>query len=190
MNEEIKQESSIPTAARVSLVTLAELAQWWESTGYKMITTSQLISWSLELLRNSLRLNRKISEIEMSVASANRYLTEKGLYQRNVRNRSIKKVATAIRFEGMREEGYNPTIEDPINYKMVHKSSSVRPFEGQIDLVQLEGYPDGYMYRRGDEEGRDRLIEKLRTEGIKSVREQVDENLAQAKEGMIAVKKE
>lgn len=195
MNEiEVRQESSIVTGARINIVTLAELAKWWENSGQRISTMSQLVSWSMDLLKATLVANEKIDKEEMSIVEANRYLLAKGLYQKSTRNKSFSKIATAIRFEGIREDGRNPQSEDPKSYNIVHNEKSVKPFKGEVKIVndqeyiQLEGYPDGYMYRRGDEAQRDRLIEQLKIAGIKSVMERTEEAIAKAKEeGRIAI---
>lgn len=189
MNEiEVKQESSIVTASRVNIVTLAELAKWWEESGQRIGTMSQLISWSMDVLKATLVANGQIAKDEISIIDANRYLMTRGLYQKSARNRSFNKIATAIRFEGIREGGNNPQNEDPKSYNIVHNKKSVKPFGGEVktindqEYLQLEGYPEGYMYRKGDEAQKSRLIEQLKKLGIKSVNEQTDEAIAKAKE--------
>jgi hypothetical protein len=143
-SEEARQEASIPTAARINLVTLAELAKWWEDNGRRIRTMSQLISWSMDLVRDVLRTNGKIVEVEMSIADANNYLSEKGLYQRSVRERGIKKIATALRFESLREEGVNPKDYVPQQYNIVHNKQSVQPLEGKVEVGYVSPYEDDY----------------------------------------------
>ena len=55
-----KQETSIPVQSRTSIISLAELAKYWETTEYDIRSMSQLISWSLDLLRDILKSNESI----------------------------------------------------------------------------------------------------------------------------------
>ena len=137
-DKEIKQEQSIPTAARVNLITLAKLSEWWNSSGHQVRSMSQLISWSMDLLKEILVSNGKILDTEISVVEANRYLSEHGLYQQSVRRRAVKKIATAIRFEGMREEGIDPKAELPSHYNILHNKKSIEAFSQIVDIPQGE----------------------------------------------------
>ncbi len=126
MNEiERKQEASISVQGRVSIVELAELGKYWESNGYDIRTISQLIGWSIDLLYEVLKGNGKVSEVKGTVAEAYNYLVSKGLWQRSMEKRNKAKVATAIRFEGIREEGYEPEIVDPRSFGILHNNRSV-----------------------------------------------------------------
>ncbi len=137
MNEEARQESSVPVQTRVSIVCLAELDIYWSREGRGINSMSQLISWSLELLNEILRVNGKIESID-SVADAHKYLDDRGLYQKSLKKRSFDKISTAIRFEGMREVGEDPkeNIEGRENvvrsYNMLHNVKSVKGYNGKV----------------------------------------------------------
>jgi hypothetical protein len=191
---EIKQENSIPTAARISLVTLAELTKWWEDSGYRMKTMSQLIAWSMDLLRDTLRANEKIDKESMSLSDAHKFMSGKGLYQMGVRSRSVKKEATALRFDALRSEGVEPKEYVPDQYNRLHNKQSVessnvkvRTNFDRIKMTRLEEYPD-YEYPEGDFATRDRMIAQLKLSGIKSLSEQRAEELERAKMSDLVVK--
>lgn len=141
MNKVTKQESSIPIQCRVSLVTLAELARYWKNEKYDIRTVSQLNSWSLYLLAEILTTNGMLGE-EMSISEAREYLIHHGLYQKSSLDRSHKKISAAIRFEGLRDEGIEPSMikEERRIHSLMHKEpnkftgapSSVEPFEGRV----------------------------------------------------------
>lgn len=143
MNKETKQESSIPAQCRVSIVTLASLANYWKANGYKISTVSQLMSWSLYLLTEILESNKLIG-VEPSIEEARDYMMREGLYQKVTGDRGYKKLNAAIRFQGMRKEGINPansSIKEDRNIShMLHrapnqftgKPSSVEPFMGRV----------------------------------------------------------
>lgn len=144
MNKETKQESSIPVATRVSVVTLAELDKYWvEGEGKYIKSMSQLVSWSLELLTEVLRANGKIESIE-SVAEAHRRLMGRELYQPSLSKRSFNKIGTAIKFENLRLEGIDPKKDfgEGSNvtraYNMLHNSKSVQPLsrKGYSELTK------------------------------------------------------
>lgn len=193
--QESKQEASIPTAARVNLISLAELAKWWEESGHRLKSMSQLIAWSIDLLRDILRSNGKIDETDISLADANRYLNEKGLYQLGVRSRSFKKEATAIRFESMREEGIDPKEYVPGQYNVLHNKNSIEPSTvkvrknnfSEVNWIPLEEYPE-YLYPEGDEVAKEKLIRQLAEKRVKSVSEMRDEQLRVGMESELVVK--
>ena len=140
MNKEIKQEASIPVQSRVNIVSLAELSNYWEDLDYNVNTMSQLVSWSLDLLCEVLRSNEMIKPgVFNSVSKAHSYLIEKRLYQRSLKERSFKKIGTAIRFENMRKEGVDPKCYDSRGYNMIHnKEGAVQPFEGSVKNSKIE----------------------------------------------------
>lgn len=129
---EKKIESSIPVQARVSIVELAELAKYWESEGYEIRSMSQLISWSISIFYEVLKNNKLVSIEDMTVVEANRYLSRKSLYQRSMENRFRSKIATAIRFEGIREEGGDPKIVDPRSYNILHNKKSMKTLDNNV----------------------------------------------------------
>ena len=144
MDKETKQESSVPVATRVIVVTLAELDKYWvEGEGKYIRTMSQLVSWSLELLTEVLRANGKVESIE-SVAEAHRRLMGRELYQPSLSKRSFNKIGTAIKFENLREEGIDPKkgFGEGSNvtraYNMLHNVKSVQPLnrKGYSELTK------------------------------------------------------
>jgi hypothetical protein len=138
-DEESKVEGSIPVQARVNIKGLANLDLYWESEGYQIKTMSQLIGFSIELLNDILEANGKIREKIDSVAEANHYLTNRGLYQQSMKNRSFKKIGMAIAFENMREEGADPKFHASGQYNRMHRQpdqrgnpSTVQPYTGRV----------------------------------------------------------
>lgn len=94
----VKQESSVPVQSRVSVMTLAELDNYWNSEGYEIRSMSQLVSWSLDLLCEILDSNKLLTRVE-SIGEAHSYLKKKGLYQRSLEKRSFKKITKDIKYE-------------------------------------------------------------------------------------------
>jgi hypothetical protein len=156
MNKEIKQEASIPVQTRTSVVSLAELDQYWTSEGRGIKSMSQLVSWSVELLCEVLRSNGKIKSIE-SIAEAHRYLEGRELYQPSLRKRSFDKLGSAIRFENLREVGEDPGEvtegRENINraYKMLHNKTSVQPFNGVVQSPGISNMLDYFNNIKDDE---------------------------------------
>ena len=129
---EVKQERSMPVNARVDVVDLAELARYWSNQGYVLRSVSQLVSWSMNLLREVLIANEQIKPT-LDMISARSYLKDYGLTQPSNERRSAKKIATAIRFTQMRREGLNPKYDDPMSYNEVHNSHSVSSPQMPVD---------------------------------------------------------
>ena len=130
MNKKVKQESSIPVQARVSLMDLAKLVLYWEEQGYSIRSMSQLVGWSLSLMCEVLGSNELTSNNEMSVVGAMEILERRSLFQKSLKDRSFKKIGAAIRMEGMRREGVDPEIVDTVEHNILHNTHSVQPFEG------------------------------------------------------------
>jgi hypothetical protein len=138
-SEESKTEGSIPVQSRVNIKNLANLDLYWESERYHIRTMSQLIGFSMELLCEILESNGKIINKIETVAEANQYLNERGLYQQSMKDRSFKKIGMAIAFENMREEGADPKFHASEQYHRVHRKvdthgnpSAVQPFTGRV----------------------------------------------------------
>lgn len=123
-------ESSLPVQSRISIITLAELEKYWSGDGHNIKTMSQLVSWSVNLLKEVLRVNGKLCFEPMNVTEADRHLQNKGLYQSSMMKRGFKKRATALSFENLRYEGVDPKEYVPRQYNVVHDKNSVEPFEG------------------------------------------------------------
>ena len=156
MNKETMQESSVPVQSRVSIVTLAQMARYWEVNETNIRTVSQLVSWSLYLLADILKTNGHL-EREPSVAEAKEYMVRRELFQQGTVSRGMKKLDAAIRFEGLREEGIFPRRGDrkrkkggrdynEMVYAMLHKDpnrisgepSSVEPWGGSVSHSRLD----------------------------------------------------
>ena len=130
MNKEVKQESSIPVQARVSLIDLARLVLYWEEQGYSVRSMSQLVGWSLSLLSEVLGNNKLVYDGDMSLVNAKEVLSKRDLFQKSLKERSFKKIGAAIRMEGLREIGIDPEKVDNADYNILHNKHSVQPFEG------------------------------------------------------------
>lgn len=135
MSRGIKQERSIPVQSRIRLDDLAELATYWETEGFDISNMSKLVSWSISLLREVLAGNGKLPVQVRELADARRMLIERGLYKGekdSMGRRGFRKLGTSISFESMRNEGVDPAQVVPRQYKMLHKGSSVEPFDGRV----------------------------------------------------------
>lgn len=185
MDREQKQESAIATAARVSIVTLAELDKYWDKEGYKVRTMSQLINWSLERLAEIVKSNGLEVGVN-SVAEAHQYLASRRLYQTGMLRRGAPKIESALKFESLREEGVDPKDYVSEQYKIRHNNRSVQAapkgFENNMqrtNWLPVPGYPDVY-YPEGDAEQLKKILEQLKASGRKSDREVLDEELEAA----------
>lgn len=127
MDKETRQESSIPVQSRVSLITLAELASYWEKEGYGVRTMSQLIAWSLDMLCEVIKRNGAMPVVIESVLEAHKQLEHRGLYQGSMKERAYKKIGAALRFETLRGEGVDPKDYTPTDYNILHNKRSVVP---------------------------------------------------------------
>jgi arylamine N-acetyltransferase len=134
---EEKREMAMAVSARCNVATLAELAQYWMNEGYNIRTASQLVSWSLELAKEILVNNSKI-KLSFDFINGRKYLANCGLTQASMSKRTIKKEATAIRFEMMRKEGFDPRTGDPNSWNALHNKHSIEPAPN--DLTNDEEY--------------------------------------------------
>jgi len=162
MSKEVKQESSIPIQTRVSFMSLAKLHIYWTLEGYNVRTMSQLGSWSIDLLCEVLEANGKMPAQLETLAEAHQYLQRHGLYQGSLQGRAMKKIGTALRFETLREQGRDPKYNTPRQHEMLHKESSVQPFEGTVETGVVV---DGGM---SDEEW-NRIQERIEEEKRKEI---------------------
>lgn len=124
-SNEVKVERSMPVNARIDVVDLAELAKYWSDNGHYIKSISQLVSWSINLLKEILVENNQVKP-ELDMITARDYLKQRGLTQPSNERKANKKIAAAIRFTQMRKEGLNPQFDDPINYHEVHNQHSVK----------------------------------------------------------------
>ena len=122
-------ERSVPVQSRVDFITLAELALYFERLGTPPRTMSQLISWSLDHLVHGWSeaglLDRCIEDSEHAME----VLSVRGLLQRSMLKRSMKKIHNAIAFENLRKEGVDPRGYAPVMYDTIHNTNSVKPTE-------------------------------------------------------------
>lgn len=174
-----KQESSIPIQSRISLISLAELAKYWKDTEYEIRTMSQLVSWSLDLLRDILKANDMITKDIESVVEARDYLVDNNLWQRKVSKRAFVKLGNAVRFQGFRDRGENPETRDEmskIGHNLMHNKHSVEPYEDKVSARQrlvakataiyheLEAIEDEAPEKLSQEEVKARYRKKMREE--------------------------
>ena len=127
-SDEVKQERSVPVQSRVDLVLLAKIAKYWETTECSIKSMSQLISWSVELLMDVLVSNNAINDEELSLTEARNYLSNRKLMQRSMEKKGIRKIATAMAFESMREDGVNPEGYVKRQHTVLHNENSVKPY--------------------------------------------------------------
>jgi len=136
MDKEMRRESSVPVASRVSIVDLAKMDLYWrrvENTHIKSM--SQLVSWTFAALVEIVEKNGKMpEEVARDVLSAHKYLEARGLYQRSLRKRSEGKIVTALGFENLRRQGVDPAVYSPSTHKMIHSEHSVKPFDGEVEI--------------------------------------------------------
>lgn len=121
-----RKESMVPVQGRVSIMTLAELDEYWKAHGVSIGSMSQLIGWSLELFRELLQVNGRLERVIERVDEAHRHLSERGLYQTALRKRGSKKIMHAMMFENLRDEGVEPSEYASRQHQMVHKSGTTR----------------------------------------------------------------
>lgn len=134
MDREIRKESSVPIASRVSIVDLAKMDLYWrrvESTHIR--TMSQLVSWTFAAMVEVIEKNEKMPEGIDSVAAAHRHLEARGLYQQSLKRRSQSKIVSALGFENLREQGSDPSVHSSRAYNVVHSKHSVEPFADEVD---------------------------------------------------------
>lgn len=156
-------EASLPVQSRISLITLANLDIYWTRSGYNIATMSRLVSWSLELLWEILVANNQGKENITTAAEADRYLEMRGLRQKSLKKKGIKKLSTAISFESLRQEGVDPRNYVPQQHKMLHRSNSVKGFTGEVRAVSnnLDIIEEAIeKARRMKEEERERELEE------------------------------
>ncbi len=127
MSRTVKEESSVPVQSRVSFMSLAKLHAYWVREGYSIRTMSQLVGWSIDLLCEVLEANEKMPMQIKTLAEAHSYLQCHDLYQKSMRERALKKIGTALRFESMRSVGEDPKNVVPVQHSMMHGRTAVVP---------------------------------------------------------------
>jgi len=173
MKTEAKQESSISVQSRISMNSLAELDMYWISEGKGIKTVSQLVSWSLDLLCEILRANEKLPRSIEAVREARNYLEMRALIQPSLHRRNFDKIGSAIKFEGMRENGDDPSKElldsegEIANsnimrqYRILHNKNSVQPFDGRVVGDKIKRAVEIYKSIGNDQLGTTELTEGL-----------------------------
>ena len=136
-NKEIKQERSVPVQSRIDIVSLAKIAKYWE-TKCEIRTMSQLVSWSIDLLMEVLDNNNVIEIDDMNIADARNYLSSKGLIQKSMNKKGIRKIATSMAFESLRDEGVDPKEYTEKQYTILHNKGSVKPYNGEVSNREVE----------------------------------------------------
>lgn len=124
-----KVERLVSVQSRVDLTSLAKLDLYWKGEGYDLPTVSRLVSWSVDLLVEVLEANGK-SKVEISLREAHNYMQSRGLIQRKMMGRG-KKLSAGLRFESIREEGFEPREVCPHDFNVVHSNKPV-PFSGTV----------------------------------------------------------
>jgi len=171
MDEE-KVERSIVVSARVDMLALAKMDRYWLSKGTPVKSMSQLINWTVDLMAQVLEANGLKVEGLNSAKEANDHFRFRGLYQGSNVKRSRQKIATAIRFEGMRKEGLDPRGEDPLSYTTMHNSKSVQPAEEVYrDGVKVLSKEEAdYWIRKADEQRADRERKEARAAADEAIK--------------------
>jgi len=168
--EEIRREATVPVQSRIDIRTLAEICKYFADGEAKISTASQLVSWSLEILAETLRRNDKIELDKPSIEAAYQYLESNGLMQKRMKR---KKLTLARGFEELRMEGEDPMMYASGDYKSIHNNPN---WPGKIPKMKLpiadedEISPErkdmiDEAFRRADEEDakkREEDIEKFK----------------------------
>ena len=89
-----------------------------------MDSMSKLVNWSVSALCDLLYNNEKIPGGIDNVADANKYLVNKGLYQKSLNNRTKRKINNAMTLESLRNQGIDP--------RGPGKQPPIQPIEAQI----------------------------------------------------------
>ena len=118
-SEEVRRESSTPVQSRVDIRSLAELGAYFEDVGMEIRSASQLMSWGVEMLVETLRKNEKIEGIRPEIDASYTFLESRGLMQRGMKK---KKLDMARAFEQLRLEGESPEVVAPAVYKQIHNN--------------------------------------------------------------------
>lgn len=170
MNEEIRREASVPMQSRVDVRTLAEICWYFEKTDNDIRTVSQLVSWGLEMMVGTLRINEKLPQERPSVESAYQFLEARGLTQKKM----MGKMKRALGFEHMRMEGISPREYASADHKNIHNNPN---WTG-------EGAPE---FNKGtgvvSKEDVAKAVEIYKEVKTKDIRAQVDKQIKEIMEG-------
>ena len=128
-NRERKTEASMPVQSRIDLRILAELSDYWESEGYIIDNMSRLVSWSLDVLRDLLKMNNKLPTAVSTLEDAYASLSRKGLIQKSMQKRMDRKLVYARSLENVRLDGWEVNRDSEF-YQTLHKKNQVQPYPG------------------------------------------------------------
>ena len=192
--EVMKVESSIPVQGRISIVTLAELELYWRSEGVEIKSMSQLLAWSMGVLREVLVANGKLPRVIETVSEAHQYLLSIGIYQPGMRKKGVKKISNALAFESMRMEGVEPRDYANRQFNAVHNRNSVEVYEERgirpdvVKLVNIYKSTEAVVKEKmSDEEFEDKMrdIEKGDVEKMRKEKEELDRLIIERTENEI-----
>jgi hypothetical protein len=140
MKEEIRAESSIAITARVSLVDLAKMDNYFMTKeGVQMRSMSQLVNWCVGAIVEVIEDNGKMPSGIGGVTDAYNYMVSRGLFQRGMMKRNMKKLGLAMGYESMRKRGVDPRMGSR-DYNELHNNNSVKAFEGRERPIDNEGW--------------------------------------------------
>ena len=172
--KEVKRERSLPVQSRIDLVELANLDTYWVRQGVHMTSLSQLVSWSLDMLCDSLRGAGLLEDRFKTLGEAKQYLSMKGLKQKSMDRVGRKKYAFALKSESLRDHATLPGAGvDPRDYNTVHRATSVEPYDG---TGKMESEPKNFTNEEWDEwqeriaKEKKKEVEELTKETIKNAR--------------------
>ena len=175
-NRDVKVESSIPVQTRVSIVSLAKLMNYWELSGYPMKTMSQLLAWSIDLLIEVLVANNAMNDNIDTIEKAYQLLRMRGVLQKSLKNRALKKIHASLSFESLRQEGIDPRNYVPQQYNTLHRNTSVKPYQGTVSTGKFS-------------DGIDEAFERLDEENRKDRKETIQADIEKAKESGLVIEK-
>lgn len=136
MDERVRKESSIAASTRVSIVDLARVHEFWTRRGEFIRSMSHLINRTFMEMADQLTRQGYMDESQIeSVMDAHHYLKAQGLYQASHLKRGGKRIAMALSFETLRNEGHDPIKEHPKAYNQMHKDGSIESKRGPDHLI-------------------------------------------------------
>jgi hypothetical protein len=160
--EDVKRERSLSVQSRVDVVDLAEVMCYFNDEGVEIKTMSQLVSWSVALLREVLESNGKIVSRFESLAEAHNYLVVRGMFQASRYKGSVKKLSRGMRFESLRAEGVDPKEYVKSEWDKSHSRRCSSSFNGQVtSAVSDEDWETIQMrIKEAEAEEREALMKK------------------------------
>jgi len=162
--KEVKRERSLPVQSRIDLVELANLDTYWVKQGVHMTSLSQLVSWSIDMLCDSLKGAGLLEDRFETLNDAKKYLSMKGLRQKSMDRVGRKKYAFALKSETLRDHATLPGAGvDPRDYNTVHRATSVEPYDGR---GKMEAEPKNFSNAEWDEMQERIAEEKKKEEAI------------------------